>query len=262
MLSYWILRDLRDTPIGLVRTDGDRVLLTTTVPMTYRLFSDGADAPVVPCEETCFAGAAALLGVKEGELQAFALSPAAQSLDVYRKRLSQIYTNEAQPQPPNPAPIPPDPPPQPKAPAEDTSAPEEETPAQAQAFSDISDTARETEAFSLQLRRAEAFFARFEQMHPPAVDNLVQKEDNSTRAPMGVDPFGQLFPGARWRYVDGKDMLAHYEGEYRTPGGERMRILAVRGKYAPRPPRTLAGFTRFVRAPDGTGYWLRFLPER
>ena len=76
----------------------------------------------------------------------------------------------------------------------------------------------------------------------------------------GIDLFAQEYPGARWRYVDGTDVLAHYEGTWRQPNGQMLHILAVRGRAAPRPPRALYGFTRFLRDRDGTGYWLRLTP--
>ena len=90
------------------------------------------------------------------------------------------------------------------------------------------------------------------------MDNLVQKVDNQEGN--GIDLFAQEYPGARWRYVDGADVLPHYEGVWRQPGGQTMHILAVRGRAAPRPPRALFGFTRFLRDRDGTGYWLRLTP--
>ena len=252
MLSYWILRDAADQPIGLVRVDGDCVLLTASAdaPTDFRLFSDDADTPVAPNREMRFAHAVALLGLRNGEAVAFAASPQAQPRSVYQARMSQIHTIiEPDPETDRGG-QPPDVPPEPD------SVPAAET----QTFSDVSETARATEAFSLMLKRAEAFYARFETFHPAAADRLVQKEDNEQEEARGIDLLPQMFPGARWRYVQGKDLLGHYEGTYRCPNGESVRILAVHGKYAPRPPRTLIGFTRFVRSPDGTGYWLRFLP--
>ena len=97
------------------------------------------------------------------------------------------------------------------------------------------------------------------QKEPSDVDNLVQKEDNAD-AQAGIDLFPETFPGARWRYVDGTDVLGHYEGVYRQPNGVNLHILAVRGRAAPCPPRILTGFTRFLRAEDGTGYWIKVTP--
>ena len=88
---------------------------------------------------------------------------------------------------------------------------------------------------------------------------MVQKEDIEAKDG-GIDLFREAFPGARWRYVDGADILPHYEGTWRQPNGGTVHILAVRGRAAPRPPRALWGFTRYLRDRDGTGYWLRITP--
>ena len=120
----------------------------------------------------------------------------------------------------------------------------------------VSDSARETQAFSLLLQRAEAFYAAYD---GDSLDDMVQKEDISMEA-VGIDLFAQEFPGARWRYIDGTDVLPHYEGTWKQPNGPTLHILAVRGHAAPRPPRSLFGFTRYLRDQDGTGYWLRLTP--
>ncbi len=120
----------------------------------------------------------------------------------------------------------------------------------------ISDSAQDARTFSLLLQRAEAFYAAYE--GEPA-DNMVQKEDTIAEAG-GIDLFSQAFPGARWRYVDGTNVLPHYEGTWKQPNGPTLHILAVRGHAAPRPPRSLLGFTRYLRDRDGTGYWLRLTP--
>lgn len=66
------------------------------------------------------------------------------------------------------------------------------------------------------------------------------------------------FPNARWTFVARQGYLPHYEGVWQN-GTERVRILAVRAPYAPRPPRGLQGFTRHVQDEDG-GFWVRLLP--
>lgn len=249
MLAYWILRDRNDAPIGLVRVWDDRVLLkpNETQSFAYRLFSERTDAPIEPFIETVFAEAAALIGYQNGKPCAFAAAPDAKPISVYLDRLSHICTIQAKPE----TVLKPT-----EEPAEDAAPAEEETPD----LPDISDTAREAEAFARLLRLANDFYARVDRIHTPAVDNLVHKEDNSAEAERGIDLFPAVFPGARWRYVESSSVIGHYEGDYRYPDGERVRILAVRGRCAPRPPRTLSGFTRFLRAADGTGYWLRILP--
>lgn len=252
MLSYWILRSQNDAPIGLVRVENDRILLQprTAEDCAYRLFSDTSDMSVTPFSEVRFQNAEALIGVQNGSPCAFAAAPGAKPLSAYLARMSHIRTMQEEPELPQT-----DPESAPDAPAEPLPKRKEPT-----VLPDVSDTAREAEAFAVLLRRANDFYERFEQIHLPNVDNLVQKEDNSNEDGRGIDLFPGVFPGARWRYVDGERFVGHYEGIYRYPNGERIKILAVHGKCAPRPPRTLTGFTRFLRAYDGTGYWLRLLP--
>ena len=254
MLSYWILRDWNDAPIGLVRVEDDRVLLKTNAASdcAFRLFSKDADISVLPDAEIRFARAEAVLGLNGETPCAFAAAPDAQPMQAYQNRMSRKRTMQIKAETPaNP----------PEPPKETTDPPEPET-EETSTFPAVSDTARETEAFAELLRRANEFYARFDRPHSDNVDNLVHKEDNSDEeAPeRGIDLFPNSFPGARWRYVEGAHLVGHYEGEYRYPNGERIRILAVRGKCAPCPPRTLAGFTRYLRASDGAGYWLRILP--
>ena len=69
--------------------------------------------------------------------------------------------------------------------------------------------------------------------------------------------FPRIFPGATWRFVADDGIVPHFEGTWQH-SGERIRILAVRGTYAPQPPEGLSGFTRYLRA-DGAGYWVRLI---
>ena len=187
MLSYWILRDPSGKPNGLVRVENDRVLLTCRTPLAaeFRLFSETADTPILPDRETQCGGAVALLGMQNGTPVAFAASAHAQPLSVYRARMSQIYTIEVSEPVKEPAPAPPAQKPE--------NSPVPLVQAEDAGFSDVSDTARATEAFTQMLKRAEAFYARFETCHP-AAEPLVQKEDSKER---GIDLLPQLFPGAR-----------------------------------------------------------------
>ena len=275
MLSYWILRDRNNASIGLVRVENDRVVLRLKTPVggTFTLFSETEAVPVVPDAETQLFGARAVLGTENGSITCFAAAPDAGPAARYRERMSRIRTK---PEPSPQSPPEPDPPAAPIAPTPDDqsrkstivaeeSAQEEEQPeiltqnSTIEAPPSVTETARETETFSLLLRRADAFYARWATQAPSNVDNMVQKEDNSEDTG-GIDLFPQTFPGARWRYVDGADVLGHFEGVYRQPNGVNLHILAVRGRAAPYPPRMLTGFTRFLRAEDGTGYWIKATP--
>lgn len=74
-----------------------------------------------------------------------------------------------------------------------------------------------------------------------------------------IELFSRIFPGATWRFVAKDASFPHFEGHWEH-GGEHLLILAVRGTYAPQPPKGLSGFTRFLRS-DGAGYWVRILPD-
>ena len=275
MLSYWIVRDRNERPIGLARCEGDRVFLKLNAPLdaNWFLLSDDAAVCIHPSEDAVLCGAFAVLGMREDRPVAFAAAPTAPSLAHCRAILSRFYTMQvdapAEPEPVLPASEPPAPEPEPVGPqsepiepeAPQTSEPPEILPSESPEDA-VPETAEESAQraaqFSLLLSRAESFYERFEQ--PPAVpvDNLVQKEDNSPCAnAVGIDLFPQAFPRAHWRYVDGADILPHYEGLWIAPNGAKTRILAVRGHAAPRPPRALYDFTRFLRGADGSGYWIK-----
>ena len=282
MLSYWIVRDRNERPIGLARCEGDRVFLKLNAPLnaSWYLLSDDAAVRIRPPEDAVLCGAFAVLGMREDRPVAFAAAPTAPSLARCRAILSRFYTMQADPAPqPDPIEEAPEPNVPEAEPNESEAEPDE--PARVQIEPEASQTpeppeilpsespedampetadesAQRAAQFSLLLSRAESFYARVEQ--PPAVpvDNLVQKEDNSPCAnAVGIDLFPQAFPRAHWRYVDGADILPHYEGLWIAPNGAKTRILAVRGHAAPRPPRALYDFTRFLRGADGSGYWIK-----
>ena len=237
-----------------------RVLLTLNAPLpgAFTLFSDSASVSVTPGSETRFKNPLALLGVGEGGPTCFAAAPDAPPLAHFLDRMSHICTKTEDP-PPEPVDLsqnstieaeePAEPPAKTEESADElsqNSTIEVEEPADS-----VSDTAHATAEFALLLERADAFYAQFE-------NDMVQKEDTEVNG--GIDLFPQQFPGARWRYVSGAGVTAHYEGTWRSERGETLRILAVRGRAAPRPPRTLPGFTRYLRDRDGFGYWVRITP--
>ena len=275
MLSYWIVRDRNERPIGLARCEGDRVFLKLNAPLdaNWFLLSNDAAVCIRPSEDAVLCGAFAVLGMREDRPVAFAAAPTAPSLARCRAILSRFYTMQAdapaEPEPVLPASEPPAPEPEPVGPQSEPIEPEAPQapdspdvltvePSEDAMPETADESAQRAAQFSLLLSRAESFYARVEQ--PPAVpvDNLVQKEDNSPCAnAVGIDLFPQAFPRAHWRYVDGADILPHYEGLWIAPNGVKTRILAVRGHAAPRPPRALYDFTRFLRGADGSGYWIK-----
>ena len=270
MLSYWILRDRNELPIGLVKCENDSVSLKLngTHPADWMLFSDSDAVPIEPDAAAALCGANAVLGMSDGRIVGFAAGPGAQTVSAYLARMSHLCTIATQP----PTPVAPEPPlvEVPSAPSaapmqtladpvQDPEPVEPEPPedpdvsASEPAVETADGSAERTAQFSLLLSHADAFFRQFEQ--PAIAETLVQKEDIETKG--GIDLFPQAFPNARWRYVDGTNILPHYEGLVTGKSGERTRIHAVRGRAAPRPPRTLPGFTRYLFGSDGNGYWVR-----
>lgn len=262
MLCYWIVRLPDGSPAGLIRVQNDRVRLSLSAPVrgSFTLFSKTGAVPLVPESETRLPYPEALLGMDGDRVTCFAAAEHAAPLCEYRKRLSRLCTiHEKEPVQ---KPVPPvnepflshaevkDPP----SPPESEANPDDISHFSRISVDSVSDTAREAQAFSLLLQRAEAFYTAYE---GDPTNDMVQKKDSTVDASGGIDLFSQEFPGARWRYVDGTDVLPHYEGTWKQPNGPTLHILAVRGHAAPRPPRSLLGFTRYLRDRDGTGYWLR-----
>ncbi len=71
------------------------------------------------------------------------------------------------------------------------------------------------------------------------------------------NPFPDAFPASRWKKVNYPGTSRFYlEGEMEQ-NGIRMVLHALPGEYAPVPPMRRRGFTRFFRAMDGNGYWVR-----
>ena len=265
MLCYWILRRPDGSPAGLVRVQNDRVRLSLSAPVggDFTLFSKTAAVPIVPDSETALPRPEAVLGTDGDRVTCFAAADPAAPVSSYYSRLSHICTIKK------------------KTPASASSAEQsasysshisaksaENRPETDRITEDmshintmqtnsISESARDAQMFSLLLQRAESFYAAYE---GNSTDDMVQNKDIPVPETGGIDLFSQEYPGARWRYVEGADVLPHYEGTWKQPNGPTLHLLAVRGYAAPRPPRTLLGFTRFLRDRDGTGYWLRLTP--
>ncbi len=272
MLNYWVLRRSDGKPVGLVRVQDDCALLKLSAPVeaAFTLFSESGAVPVVPESEVHLPGAEALLGTENDRVICFAAASDAHPASHYRNRLSQIYTKESEPMTKSVSEEQTEPDLSLNSTINDATMPEKDKNAEdisrnytidtTRATETAAETARDTESFSMLLTHANAFYEAYEANELPTVDDMVQKKDNQTKPSNGIDLFPQEFPGAHWRYVDGTDVLSHFEGTWRQPNGPTLHILAVRGRAAPRPPRTLFGFTRFLRDRDGTGYWLKCTP--
>ncbi|MCE5234812.1 MAG: hypothetical protein LLF87_01990 [Eubacteriales bacterium] len=107
---------------------------------------------------------------------------------------------------------------------------------------------------------------------PRALDEILKKADELFRPldaqfALGADapaaenavynPFPDAFPASRWKKVNYPGTSRFYlEGETEQ-NGVKLLLHALPGEYAPVPPMRRRGFTRFLRAADGSGYWVR-----
>lgn len=91
------------------------------------------------------------------------------------------------------------------------------------------------------------------QSAPPRGDEAYGNED-------AVNPFPEAFPFSRWKRISYPGTDRYYlEGEARMQGAT-YRIHALPGEY--RPGKRPKGFDRFLRARDGSGYWVRVRREQ
>lgn len=158
------------------------------------------------------------------------------------------------------------------------------------AHPDVHDTEAATASFSALLHRANAVYERIDTQHQPMhhpalteplavpapapapkppnvssandwlneIDTLLKGAKATTVPPSVVgNPFPNTFPNSTWTAVSGEGVMPHLEGEWKR-GSELFKIIAVPGAYAPRPPKHLFGFTRFIRTRQG-GYWIKLL---
>lgn len=107
---------------------------------------------------------------------------------------------------------------------------------------------------------------------PRALDEILKKADELFRPldaqfALGADapadenavynPFPDAFPASHWKKVNYPGTSRFYlEGETEQ-NGVKLLLHALPGEYAPVPPMRRRGFTRFLRAADGSGYWVR-----
>lgn len=103
------------------------------------------------------------------------------------------------------------------------------------------------------LQRAQALFAPQE--------SQAASVSSQTPAPKPIsNPFPRAFPQSAWKRVEYPGRPGHYlVGEGVGRGGP-YTVYALPGVYAPvsRQP----GFGRFLRAADGSGYWVRIVPRQ
>ncbi len=76
-------------------------------------------------------------------------------------------------------------------------------------------------------------------------------------APVSIpNPFPRSFPQCSWRRVNYPGALGHYLTGEGTSRSGPYTVYALPGEYAP-VPRRGKGFDKFLRATDGSGYWVR-----
>ena len=81
--------------------------------------------------------------------------------------------------------------------------------------------------------------------------------DGVGRTEPAYNPFPDAFPRSVWKRVSYPGSRHYYmEGEAMKDGA-RFIIHAIPGEFSSQAPLRHKGFTRFMRAADGVGYWLR-----
>lgn len=81
--------------------------------------------------------------------------------------------------------------------------------------------------------------------------------DGLRRAEPIFNPFPDAFPRSFWKKVIFPGTSRYYlEGEV-LKGNARFLVHGIPGEYAPVPQQEYREFTKFLRASDGKGYWLR-----
>ncbi|MDO5112295.1 MAG: hypothetical protein Q4E65_08320 [Clostridia bacterium] len=161
----------------------------------------------------------------------FAGRESAQREAALRVRLrTQPQQSRPAPQPAQaPAPIPT--PPKPAA----APAPEAENPA-----------AHPSTALQNILRMAELLFPPQQAEQPP---------QEKAAAPLPYVPFPASYPNAAFRKINYPGSERFYLEGHIKKGAALYELHAIQGEFSPVPP--VPGFTRFLRAEDGTGYWVR-----
>ena len=299
MFVYFPVKRADGTAAGSVRAEQGRTVLTLSQPTASDcwLFSDTTPQPIAPDTPAICGAPKALLGVQNGKVVLFGTAPGVtvtagelyaslsrnypKKTEVKEKyaaktglslgkieKAGAIYSQEEEAPAPEPD-------------AQSEPVLDDNSPLSAPNMTEMTED-------SPMIARAKAVYAALEALHPQSYTikdepkkvhsgtssavNAVQNEDSiekggtdallrvsgSESTPRGIDLFPRVFPGASWQFVAQDGMLPHFEGIWQH-GGERIRILAVRGAYGPTPPPGLSGFTRYLRS-DGAGYWVRLLP--
>lgn len=109
------------------------------------------------------------------------------------------------------------------------------------------------------INRARELFSLLEQEQNQEYNNEETAEQNAEES---FNPFPEEFPNASFqRRICPRTGRAFLEGKYETDNGQ-FAIWAVRGGYRSLTPRMRKnGYQRFIRASDGSTYWLKIMQK-
>lgn len=92
-------------------------------------------------------------------------------------------------------------------------------------------------------------------LFPPQQTPDAPPPQEESAPPLPYVPFPTAYPGIAFRKVNYPGSERFYlEGRIKN-GAALYELHAIQGNFAPVPP--VPGFTQFLRAGDGTGYWIR-----
>lgn len=136
--------------------------------------------------------------------------------------------------------------------------PESETETENQAEAEY-----QSQAIQEIINRARELFSFLEQANFGADSNKEEtKQATEEAAEESFNPFPEEFPNASFqRRICPRTGKAFLEGKYETDNGQ-FAIWAVRGGYRSLTPRMRKnGYQRFIRASDGSTYWLKIMQK-
>ncbi|MBQ9832104.1 MAG: hypothetical protein IJO48_00035 [Clostridia bacterium] len=118
----------------------------------------------------------------------------------------------------------------------------------------------------------EADSVKDEEFGSEAMRNILQKarelfapleESGSVSDKAFFNPFPDAFPRSVWKRIEYPGTKRHYLEGQAVKDGMRLIIYALPGEYSPvNPMMTRNGFKKFMRASDGSGYWLKIKMQK
>lgn len=90
----------------------------------------------------------------------------------------------------------------------------------------------------------------------------IEGKDTALKDVPVFNPFPEAFPRSSWKRISYPGTNRFYlEGEA-MKDGMKLLIHALPGEYSPIHPMRNSGFKKFLRASDGSGYWLKIRRKR